>query len=52
MLPSHNCRLKTLLLSRSECDLTIKTKPILLEIFLILLTVLLREVILDAVDLE
>lgn len=39
--------LKTLLLSRSVCDLTIKTEPIFTEIFLILFTVRLREVILD-----
>ena len=52
---SYNCRLKTLLLYWSVCDLTIKTEPILLRISLILFSTHLWEflfVILDPVDLK
>ena len=51
----YNCRLKTLLLYWSVCDLTIKTEPILLRIFLILFSTHLWEflfIILDPVDLK
>ena len=51
----YNCRLKTLLLYWSVCDLTIKTEPILLQIFLILFSTHLWEflfIILDPVDLK
>lgn len=56
MLPvTYNCRLKTLLLYWSVCDLTIKTEPILLRISLILFTNHLWEflfIVLDPVDLK
>ena len=56
MLPvTYNCRLKTLLLYWSVCDLTIKTEPILLRISLILFSTQLWEflfIILDPVDLK
>ena len=56
MLPvTYNCRLKTLLLYWSVCDLTIKTEPILLRISLILFSTQLWEflfIILHPVDLK
>ena len=41
---------QTMLLSMSICDQTIKTEPISLEIFLVLFTVRLREVISNPAD--
>ena len=52
---SYNCRLKTPLLYWSVCDLTIKTEPILLRIFLILFSTYFWEflfVISNPVDLK